>query len=89
MDANEVVMYMEQRNHRDMIFEFLAKSVRQPGKAAHVHPHVEILPFHIRGADVLLVRGADDVHALGSKTLRRAVTGLSLGIVAITFTSCA
>ena len=46
MDANEVVMYMEQRNHRDMIFEFLAKSVRQPGKAANLHTHGQILAFN-------------------------------------------
>jgi len=30
-----------------VVFDFLAESVRQAGKAAHVHPHREILALHV------------------------------------------
>src|ERR1035441_6159126 len=83
MDAHEVVVHMKQRDHSDVVIELLTEGVRQPSETPHVHSHIEVLAFHIAGADVLMVRGADDIHALGAKTLRRAVTGLSLGIVAV------
>src|SRR6266852_6159387 len=57
--AGKVVMHVEQRNHRHMVVEFLTESVRQPSKSAHVHSHVEILPLHIAGADMLWIGVAD------------------------------
>ena len=62
---------------------FLSEGVRQPGEAPRVHPHVEVLTFHIAGADVVVIGSADDIHALGAKTLRRALAFLSLGVVAV------
>jgi hypothetical protein len=46
-----------------MILNLLGKRVRQPGKAAHVHTHVEILALHVAGAEVFVVRVTDDVLA--------------------------
>ena len=83
MNAAEIAMHMEQRQHSDVIFELLAKGVRQPGEASHVHPHIEILSLNVGRADMLLAGRTDNSLSLGAKTLRRAVTGCSLGIVAI------
>src|ERR1022692_622024 len=83
VDANEVVVHMEQSQHSDVIFQFLAEGVRQPGEPPHTHPHVEILSLNVRRADMLRVWRTDDRLSLGPKTLRRAVTGCSLGIAAI------
>src|ERR1017187_2844464 len=83
MDADEVVVHMEQRQHSDMVFELLTEGIRQPGEPPHVHPHVEILSLNVGRADVLRVWRTDDRLSLGAKTLRRAVTGCSFGIVAI------
>src|ERR1039458_7010524 len=83
MNAAEIAMHMEQRQHSDVIFELLAKGVRQPGEASHIHPHIEILSLNVGRADMLLAGRTDNSLSLGAKTLRRAVTGCSLGIVAI------
>src|ERR1022692_2951980 len=79
----EVVVHMKQRQHSDVIFELLTEGVRQPGKPPHIHSHVEILSLNEGRADVLWVGRANDRLSLGAKTLRRAVTGCSLGIVAV------
>jgi hypothetical protein len=83
MDANEIVVHMKQGQHSDVIFELLAEGVSQPGEAPHIHPHVKVLPFNVGRADVFVVGRTDNVNPLGAKTLRRAVTGRSLGIVAV------
>src|ERR1022692_1094040 len=79
----EVVVHMKQRQHSDVIFELLTEGVRQPGKPPHIHSHVEILSLNVGRADVLWVGRANDRLSFGPKTLRRAVTGRSLRIVAI------
>ena len=60
----------------------LTERIRQTGEAPHVHSHVEILTFHVAGADMFVIRRTDDVYALSAKTLCRAVALLSFGIVA-------
>ena len=82
MDPREVVVHVKQRNHRDVVLKLFAERVRQASEAAHVHSHVEVLPFHVAGGDVLRFRLTDDFHAFGAKTLRGAVALLSLRIVA-------
>ena len=77
MNPHEVIVHVEECEHSDMILQLLAERIRQPGEAAYIHSHVEVLPFHIAGADVFRVRGADNLNALGAKTLCRAVTLLS------------
>ena len=83
VNANEIVVHMKQRQHSDVIFELLTEGVRQPGESPHIHPHVEILSLNVGRADMLVVGRADNVDTLGAQTLRRAVTGCSLGIAAV------
>src|ERR1035437_5069288 len=85
MNPDKVVVHMKQSNHRDVVVQLLTEGVRQASEPAHIHPHVEILTLHIAGADVFVVRRADDVYALGAQTLRRAVALLPFRIVAVDF----
>src|ERR1017187_6111543 len=79
----EVVVHMKQRDHGNVISEFLAKGIRQARKAPYVYSHVEILPLYIAGADMVGIRRPNDSIASGPKTLRRAVAMLSFGIGAV------
>ena len=83
MNAAEIVVHMKQSQHSDVIFELLTEGIGQPGEAPHVHPHVEIRPLNVRRADVLRIGRTNDRLSLGTKTLCRAVTGSSLGIVSV------
>jgi hypothetical protein len=83
MSAAEVVVHMKQCERGDVIVEFLTKGICQPGEPSHVHPHIGILPFNVGRADMLLVWRTDNVRSFSPKTLRRAVTGCSLGIAAV------
>lgn len=85
MDPREIVMHVEQRNHVDVVVDLLAEGVREASKAAHVHSHVQVLPFYIAGRDVSLIGIATDSDTFGAKTLRRAVTALRFGSVAVNF----
>jgi hypothetical protein len=76
MHPREVIVHMEQSQHSDMVLDLLAEGIRKPGEAAHIHPHVEVLTLHIAGADVVVIGLSDDVYALGTKTLRRAVASV-------------
>jgi len=73
MDANEVVMHVD----------LLGKGVRQAGEAAHMHPHGEVLPFHVRRADVLHVGIAKPDDFLRAVADRRAVPLLAFRLVAV------
>lgn len=85
MNPCEVIVHVKQGNHGDVILNLLTEGVRQAGESAHVHPHIEVLPLHVAGADVFMVRGADNVYALGAQTLCRAVAFLPVRIVAVDF----
>src|ERR1035438_7786805 len=82
MNPAEVVVHVKQSDHRDVVLDLLREGVRQPRKAPHVHPHVEILSLNVAGADMLGIGSPDDSISSGAKTLRRAVALLSFGIVA-------
>ena len=56
MNPSEVIVHVEQRDHRHMIVNLLAERIGQPSKAPHVHPHIKILPLHIRRADMVVIR---------------------------------
>ena len=62
MDANEIIVYVVQRDGRDVILDFLRESIGQSSESPHRHPHREVLPFHVERADVLHVgiTDADD-----------------------------
>jgi hypothetical protein len=83
MNAAKVVVHMKQGQHSDVIFELLTEGVRQPGEPPHIHPHVEVLSLNVGRADMLRVGRTNDGLSLSAKTLRRAVTGCPLRIVAI------
>src|ERR1035438_2153933 len=83
MNSREVVVHMKQSDHRNVVIELLTEGICEPGKPAHVHPHVEILTLHVRSTDVRVVGSADDVNTLGAQTLRRAVALLPFRIVAV------
>jgi hypothetical protein len=46
---------VEDSQHMNVVFQFLTEGVRQPGKSAHTHPHVEVLAFDITGRNVILI----------------------------------
>src|SRR5258708_34225560 len=41
-----------------VVLQLLCECIRQPSKAAHSHPHIEVLPFNVGRADMLAVRVA-------------------------------
>ena len=45
MNAAEVVIHEVERERVLVVLDFLGECIRQPRKAAHVHPHRKILPF--------------------------------------------
>ena len=59
--------------------DLLAEAVGQAGEPAHVHPHGEVLPLDVAGADVLRVRVAGDRLGDGAEADGRAVPPLALG----------
>jgi hypothetical protein len=83
MNTPKVMVHVKQRDHRNVIVQLLAERIRKARKPAHLHSHVEILALDVAGRNVLLFRVAYDFHALGAQTLCGAVSGLSLGIVAV------
>lgn len=60
MHAAEVVVHVVERDGRDVIVELFGERLGQARKAAIAHANRQILPFHIRRADVLRVRVASD-----------------------------
>jgi hypothetical protein len=82
MYSREVMMHVVQREHSDMVVQLFAKGVRQASEASHIHPHVEILTLDVGSRNKLVVRVADDIHALCAKTLRGAVAFLSFSGIA-------
>ena len=83
MNPAKIVVHVKQGDGVNMVFYFLRERIRKPGESAHIHPHVKVLPFHVTGADMLMIRRANDIHAFGPQTLRRAVALLSFRIVAV------
>lgn len=73
MDAAEIVMHVVNGNHRDVVFDFLGEGVCQSSKAAHRHPHSEILPFYVAGRNVTGIRIADDPLALAANAFTGAI----------------
>src|SRR5882757_2801257 len=58
MYSREVVVHVKQSDHRDVVFDLLAERIRQPGEAAHIHPHVEILSLYIARGNMGMIRVA-------------------------------
>lgn len=52
MNANEVVVHVEQRDRVSMILDLLTERICQPREPADVHPHREVLPFDVTRGNV-------------------------------------
>ena len=83
MNPREVVVHVEQGDHCDMVLNLLTEGIRKPGKAPHIHSHVEVLSLNVAGRNVRLIGRPHDLNAFGSLTLRRAVALCPFGIVTI------
>ena len=53
MLLHEVVPDRIERHHVHVVLEFLGKRIGEPGEAAHLHPHREVLTFGIGCADTV------------------------------------
>src|SRR5579863_8025542 len=53
MNATEIVIREVQCNGGFQVRELLAESVRESSKAAHLHSHGQILPFHKASRDLI------------------------------------
>ena len=83
MNANEVVVHIEQRDGVHVVVELLRKRVCQAGESTDVHPHGEVLTFDMRRAYMGRVRAADNRLCLATSAHGRAVTLLGLRVGAI------
>jgi len=73
----EVVIHKVQRDCGLVILNLLGKAIGQPGKAAHPHPHCEILPFNKAGGNVFGIRVARDFDCDTAGAFVRAVVCLT------------
>ena len=69
----EVVIHEVRRYRMSVHLNLLAERVSEPSEAAHVHPHCEILPLHVRRGDMACVWVASDDDAFGPSYLRRRI----------------
>jgi len=72
MDPDEVVMSKVQSHSRFQVAQFLAESVRQSGKAPHLHR--QILPFHKGRRRDAQVRIAGDIRLFDFHDFGRRVS---------------
>jgi hypothetical protein len=56
-------VYVVNRKRGAVIFDLLRERVSEPGEAAHLHPHGEVLPFDVAGVDLLRI-GVTDIGLL-------------------------
>jgi hypothetical protein len=47
----EIIVHEVQSDRVSVVFGLFAESVRQPSEPAQVHPHRQVLPFNMAGAD--------------------------------------
>jgi len=61
MNPAEVVIGEVQGDCGPMVFELLAEGICEPRQTPDLHSHREVLPFHVRSADLRRLRvSADD-----------------------------
>ena len=56
MNAAEIIERKMQSNGKFQVVQLFRKGIGQSGKPSHLHSHGQILPFHVRRADVFLIR---------------------------------
>lgn len=84
MHAAEVVIHEVESEGMTVIVDFLRERVGEPGEAAHLHPHREVLALDVAGRDVAESRPAVDDGWDRADAGRRAVApAVALRIVAV------
>ena len=76
MDANEIVVGHEQRDRVRVVLDLFREAVRQPGEAAHVHPHRQVRALGVARADMTGVGVALDGHLASADAVGGAVSAL-------------
>jgi len=56
VDANEIVMHEMDRDGMSVVLGLFREAIRQPREPPHRHPHDQVLPLNVAGADVRRVR---------------------------------
>lgn len=83
MDSAEIV---EREPHSDrcpVVFKFLGKGVRQPGKPANAHSSTKVGPLHNAGTDALRIGTAHDWDRLHAGNFGGAIAGFAFGVGAV------
>jgi hypothetical protein len=75
VEAHKVVVHEMRGDRRNVMVQVLREGVCASRKAAHVHPHGQVLPSDIRRADVLFIRRSRDRVPLGPVAYSRIVPG--------------
>ena len=70
-----------ERESRDVVLDLLGEGVCQAGESAHGHPHGEVLPLDIAGADMVGIGVADLGFLLRADARRRAVAHVGSAFV--------
>src|SRR5206468_3669350 len=83
VNAAKVVMHIVERDGGNMILNLLAERIGQASEAPDLHPHREILPLNVAGADVLRVRGADLSFFAARRADSGAIALLRFGIISV------
>jgi hypothetical protein len=73
MDTAEIIKHEVERQRVAVILQLLAERICLAREPAHSHPHIEVLPFDVRCADILPVGGAFHRHLLCAKALSGAI----------------
>ena len=67
----------------NVVIELFGERIRGPRKAAHLHSHVQVLPFNVTDRNVIPIRFAEDVVPLGAQTLCGAVPLVPFRLIAV------
>jgi hypothetical protein len=77
VNAYPIVPSEVDRERVAVVLELFGEAIRQPGKAAHLHPHREILPLTKRRRNEIRMRVAKDRSFDGAKAFGRAIAAMT------------
>ena len=76
MNPAEIVVHVVKGDRGNVVFDLLREGIGKPGEAAHLHPHGEVLPLDVAGADMLRVRVPDLGFLFASHAFSRRIANL-------------
>jgi hypothetical protein len=79
MDAGEVVVYVKQCHRVHVVVDLLGESIGQASEPAHLHSHVQVLPFHVGRRNMNRIGCANHYRFGDAKDCSWAVALLRLG----------